>query len=167
MFKCLDCGRLFECGKEKKIVESHGEEYLVCPLCGGIYEETEQCKRCESHHLEDDLYNGLCLECVGALMTHSNMKKYLADAGLEEDFYIGEVYKSNFDYVSKKLLDLARCAFNKMTVNDVLNAASANGSVPDGYESPQTVMMRKFIANDDYGIMDFAEWWNKEEKKNG
>lgn len=168
MFKCFECGHLFERGEEKRYTEMHGESYLACPICGGSYEETEQCTRCGSHHHEDHLWNGLCIDCLGELMSLSNMKLYLADVGLEEDFYIGEVYKSNFDYVSTELLDLARCAFNKMNINDVLSAAGPKGNVPDGYESPQTVMMRKFIVEDHYGLYDFAEWWNKKEaEKNG
>lgn len=168
MFKCFECGHLFEHGEERRVVEAHGEEYLACPVCGNAYDETIQCKRCGAHHFEDDLYNGLCTECIGELMTLPNMKQYLEDVGLEEDFYIGEVYKSNFEYVSPELLDLARCAFNKMTIKEVLDAAEPKGNVPDGYESPQTVMMRKFIVDDHYGLYNFAEWWNKkEDKKNG
>lgn len=165
MFKCFECGHLFESGEEKKYVEAHGEEYLACPYCGGSYEETVQCKHCGSHQFEEDLYNGWCAECIGGMMTTFNMKQYLKDNNLEEDFYIGEVYKSNFDYVSPELLDLARCSFNKMFIEDVLNASKPDGAVPDGYESQQTIMLRKFIVDDHYGLYDYAEWLNKKEEK--
>lgn len=163
MFKCFECGHLFEHGEQRKVVEAHGEEYLGCPCCGGAYEETVQCSRCEGHFFDGELYNGLCAECIGELMTPDNMKQYLHDVALEEDFYIGHIYKSNFDYVSPALLDLARCAFNKESFNSTIRAAGPCGNVPVGYESPQIIMMREFIVDDHYGLYDFAEWWNKKE----
>ena len=47
MYKCLECGNLFEEGEQKRMRECVGEywgspayqEYAVCPCCGGSYEE--------------------------------------------------------------------------------------------------------------------------------
>ena len=163
MLKCFECGHIFECGEEKRYTEPHGEEYLACPLCGGSYEETIACTRCGGYFHENELFNGLCSECVGDYMTADNMKKYLEENGLEEDFYIEELYKSSFTYVSPELLDLARCAFNKLVFNSVLDKVDQRGAVPNKYEAPQIAMMRKFILADQFGIYDFAEWINKKE----
>ena len=54
MYKCLECGNLFEEGEQKRMRECVGEywgspayqEYAVCPCCGGSYEEISPCKLC-------------------------------------------------------------------------------------------------------------------------
>ena len=160
MLKCFECGHLFECGDEKRVVESHGEEYLACPVCGGAYEDTEECMGCGSRHFEDDLYNGWCAKCLGKKMTFNNMRQYLADSCLEEDFYIGEFYGSSFDYVSPELVKLARGGFLEKYL---LEADKHPGMMPE--DNKYAVMLRKFIVDDHYGLYDFAEWLNKREEK--
>lgn len=159
MFKCFECGHLFERGEEKRYTEMHGESYLACPICGGSYEEAEQCTRCGSHHHEDHLWNGLCIDCLGELMTLENMQAYLEENNLEQDFYIEEFYESSVHFVSKDLIELARNGFNqKVKIDRLYNRE----------ESQYIEQMRKFIVDDHFGLYDFAEWWNKkEEKKNG
>lgn len=159
MFKCFECGHLFERGEEKRYTEAHGESYLACPICGGAYEETEQCTRCGSHHHEDHLWNGLCIDCLGELMTLKNMQAYLEENNLEQDFYIEEFYESSVHFVSKELIDLAHGGFLQAVQLDRLSGGDGEKYVEQ---------MRKFIVDDHFGLYDFAEWWNKkEEKKNG
>ena len=71
MYKCLDCGHIFEDGEEKRIREGeecHGfpcwREYAVCPLCEGAFEETVACEGCGSAKLPDELTDGYCDECA-------------------------------------------------------------------------------------------------------
>lgn len=152
MFKCLDCGHLFEDGEQARYTESHGESYDGCPLCGGAYEDTKPCTRCGSEHLEDDLYHGICLECLGKLMTVTNMIRYLEYAGLSADFFVGEFFNSNFDFVSDELLSLARGAFmSKLRSDELLHYGEKD------YDSYYAGRLRDFITSD-YGIFDFAEW---------
>ena len=71
-FKCLECGHIFEDGEEARWNEGRGEywgapcseEMSGCPLCNGDYEETKPCEICGSEHLEDELYGGVCEECI-------------------------------------------------------------------------------------------------------
>lgn len=71
---CVDCGHIFEEGKEKTIVERHpygdttAEEYIaVCPACNGGFEEAGICKCCGGAFLEDELIGGYyCEECLRA-----------------------------------------------------------------------------------------------------
>lgn len=55
MFKCEECGHLFEEGEAKIIIDKHGfpygegEKYSVCSRCGGLYEEVKPCKICGSY----------------------------------------------------------------------------------------------------------------------
>lgn len=69
MYKCEDCGHLFEEGEERRYTESRGEyfgapaeeSYVGCPLCGGSYEPIKPCKLCETYeHDSDDEY---CEDC--------------------------------------------------------------------------------------------------------
>ena len=154
MFKCFECGHLFEMGEEKRYTEMHGESYLACPICGGSYEETKQCTRCGSHHHEDHLWNGLCLDCLGELMSLENMQSYLEENNLEQDFYIEEFYESSVHFVSKELIELSRNGFNQKVKIDRLYHRE---------ESQYIEQMRKFIVDDHFGLYDFAEWWNKKE----
>lgn len=163
MFKCFECGHLFERGEEKRYTEMHGESYLACPICGGAYEETNQCSCCGGHFFEDELYNGMCEECIGENMTLENMVKYLDDSSLEEDFYLEEFYHSSIHFASDELIDLARNGFMQKVAIEKLNHY---GDGP--FESEHVSMMRKFIVDDHFGLYDYAEWLNKkEEKKNG
>lgn len=70
MYKCCECGHLFEEGEQAVWEERHGldrgpyEKWSGCPLCNVDYEEVHQCKECFRWHSEDELYNGLCSECI-------------------------------------------------------------------------------------------------------
>lgn len=59
MYKCLECGNIFEDGEQ---TSRFGVD--SCPLCNGAYEETTSCKICGSAHLEDELNGGVCDECI-------------------------------------------------------------------------------------------------------
>ena len=51
MYKCLECGHIFEPGEEAKWTEKHGftdgryEHFTGCPLCKSAYEETLRCQK--------------------------------------------------------------------------------------------------------------------------
>ena len=71
MFKCLECGNLFEEGEEARWVETHGfdtppyEEWSGCPICKGGYKEIKPCKICGSYdHDLDDEYCNACKKDV-------------------------------------------------------------------------------------------------------
>ena len=70
MFKCCECGHLFEDGEQAVWEEKHGfidgpfEKWSGCPLCKSDYEEVHQCKECDEWHTEDELYDGWCEKCL-------------------------------------------------------------------------------------------------------
>ena len=67
MYRCEECGHLFEEGKQAKWTEMHGftygngEEWQGCPLCKGDYEEIKPCKICGSY--EHDYDEDYCNNC--------------------------------------------------------------------------------------------------------
>ena len=66
MYKCRECGNLFEEGEQAVWYENHGldsppyEKWSGCPVCRGDCEEVHQCKKCGDWHSEDELYEGWC-----------------------------------------------------------------------------------------------------------
>lgn len=73
MFKCVECGNLFEEGEQKiffdPVGESHSsnawEEVEGCPLCGGDYEKIEPCRICKSYcHEAKSEYCDDCIKSV-------------------------------------------------------------------------------------------------------
>lgn len=61
-YKCLDCGCVFD--EPKKWVEGHGEKMRGCPSCSGDYEEAVQCEFCKEYYLSEELFGGLCKDCI-------------------------------------------------------------------------------------------------------
>lgn len=85
MFKCLECGHIFEEGEQFVVVEQHPygdttaeESFAYCPVCGGDFEETKSCKKCGGEFLEDELFGGYyCADCLRNVM---NFESFLAFA---------------------------------------------------------------------------------------
>lgn len=80
MFKCCECGCVFE--DAKRYTETHGldsppyEEYNACPKCAGAFEEAEECAECgEWFRPSEDFESPYCHECA--------RKAYTDDLGLE------------------------------------------------------------------------------------
>lgn len=73
MYKCLECGSVFETPKTcTENLAPYGEfnnssfdhQYSACPHCDGEYEEAVQCEECEEYFFENDLVGNLCTTCL-------------------------------------------------------------------------------------------------------
>ena len=82
-YKCLECGNIFDEGEENKWIEPHGEEMTGCPVCGGAYQETVQCKLCGEEHLSVELFGGACQECIDGYKYDVEMSTIIGGAGKE------------------------------------------------------------------------------------
>lgn len=84
MYKCTECGNLFEEGEQAVWYENQGECHGVmamerfsgCPVCGGDYEEVHQCKECGDWHAEDELYDGWCEKCLRETINYDTFFEY-------------------------------------------------------------------------------------------
>lgn len=71
-YKCVECGHMFDEGEQAVWEENQGEYWgspametmSGCPRCKGGYEETVPCERCGSMHLEEELVEGWCEDCI-------------------------------------------------------------------------------------------------------
>ena len=71
MYKCVDCGYVFEDGEQAVWREDRGEywgrpcfeDMTGCPKCHGYFEEATVCDGCGEWFLDDELYDGLCESC--------------------------------------------------------------------------------------------------------
>lgn len=70
MYKCCECGHLFEEGEQKKISETseyfgtiEQTTYKVCPICEGEYEVAKPCKICGCYENMLDNDEDFCEDC--------------------------------------------------------------------------------------------------------
>lgn len=71
--------------------DPYAEWYSVCPVCGGDFEEAEECKRCGGHFAPDKMIARLyCRECLDELMTPENMERYVRE---DEDNFAEWLYE--------------------------------------------------------------------------
>ena len=91
MYRCCECGNLFEEGEQAVWEERHGldsppyETWSGCPVCKGDYEEVHQCKECGDWHSEDELYDGWCEKCLRETINYDTFFEY-CEAHKEEQY---------------------------------------------------------------------------------
>lgn len=64
MYKCVDCGRVFEEAEFLAWVEPHGETMIGCPNCRGDFEEAFKCELCGEVYSASELTEGVCDSCI-------------------------------------------------------------------------------------------------------
>ena len=93
MYKCIDCGHVFEDGDQAVWYENQGECHGVtamerfsgCPVCCGDYEEVHQCKKCGEWHIEGELYDGWCKKCLRETINYDTFFEY-CEANKDEQY---------------------------------------------------------------------------------
>ena len=107
MFKCAECGHIFEDGEQRTYAEHHpygdttADEYFsVCPVCGGEYEEAKSCKCCGGAFLEDELIGGYyCEDCLKSAVDFDSFLEFAtsgadkpSDVDTLEDFVFTMIF---------------------------------------------------------------------------
>ena len=103
-YKCLECGHVFSEYDLNTWEESRGEHFGIpcyekmsgCPICEGDYEETVQCAVCGSEHIEDELFGGVCSECIDEYRKDFNAC-YEISIGETKEIKINALLASLFD----------------------------------------------------------------------
>lgn len=131
MYKCNDCGHIFECGEEKVVRERHGfscgpvEAFKVCPACGGSYDvyyssvdDVQPCKIC-GFATDLDGYD-VCEDCVVERINYENALAYMTETDNLTFFIFHYIY--NMEYPKKttpKFDEEMRMVFLRSKVNDL------------------------------------------------
>ena len=163
MFRCCECGNLFEEGEQAVWEERHGldsppyETMSGCPVCKGDYEEVHQCEECGDWHTEDELYDGLCERCLRETINYDTFFEYCEaneDAHYLDIFVLSELLGGMKcpDNISPEFHRLMSETYKRRVVNAKLL----------GEKSGFLEKCIRFIMDDDgySGREDYAEWLN-------
>lgn len=158
MYKCLECGHIFDAGEEKRWIEPHGEPMVGCPICGGAFGETTICHACGGEFLEDELFSGYCAECLRDEVTYDAGLDFLKENNWLVTFMVGKVYESDWtpDKPSEKFSAAMEENYRRMKANDILLK-----------KTELLDMLRSYILDDDddYGKSVWAEWLERRHNK--
>lgn len=170
MYRCENCGHLFEEGEQAVWYENQGEcngvtameKFSGCPICKGDYEEVHQCKKCGDWHTEDELYEGWCEKCLRETINYDTFFEY-CEANKDEQYLDTFVmyYILNCDEVPKYL----SYEFHKLMIETYKReVANAN------FFGEKSVFLKsciRFIMDEDgsIGRENYADWLNKMEVK--
>lgn len=154
-YKCCDCGHIFDDGEQRAVKEYHPEvdgtcyeEFFVCPVCGGGYEETIHCGICGGEFTKDELYCGVCEDCLSEAITYDNVLQYLLDYHLLGEFMFDTWFKSSVPKIISEELEVTLQEwFLRLKANDLLCGTS---ELLD--------KCREFVEEDDFSKADFADW---------
>lgn len=93
MFKCSNCGYLFEAGEWEEWEENGGEIWHACPVCKDTdFDEINPCKICGSY--DHNIYEDYCDDCKhdvqSRFQTFLNMSFDEEERKLLNELYDGE-----------------------------------------------------------------------------
>lgn len=64
MYKCLECGEIFELEDAKNIGDGWNEKReMVCPHCSGAFDEAHLCKSCGEYFTDYEMKDEYCFKC--------------------------------------------------------------------------------------------------------
>lgn len=123
-YKCRDCEHIFDEGEEAVWQERLGEydkEMIGCPWCySNDYDETKQCEICGGEHLDDELFGGVCEECLDKARHNFNLcHKICGDekweikinALLASLFDEGDIEQILMEYIAERWTDVDCSSF--------------------------------------------------------
>ena len=168
MYKCTECGNLFEEGEQATWEERHGlesppyEKWSGCPVCKGDYEEVHQCKECGDWHSEDELCEGWCEKCLRESINYDTFFEY-CEANKDEQYL--DIF------VMSELLGGMNCPDNISYELHQLMIETYKRRVADvkllkgKFDFLEDCI--RFIMDDDgsIGRENYADWLNKMEVK--
>ena len=166
MYKCLNCGEIFE--EAKPIKEDWGESFSVCPYCNGDYEEAKQCQECGEWHAENEMYDGWCEKCLRETINYDTFFDYCMandDENYLEIFVLSE-FMGGMDCPKWISYD-----FHQLMIFEYKHRAELVCSYERmfGKKAPDDFLSAciRFIMDDDgsVGRENYADWLNKREVK--
>ena len=170
MYRCENCGHLFEEGEQAVWHENQGEchgitameQFSGCPLCHDDYNEVYQCNECCDWHYADELYSGWCEKCLRETINYDTFFEY-CEANKDEKYL--DVF------VMSELLGGMDCPknvsyeFHQLMI-DTYKRRVAEARLFGKSDEILSACIR-FIMEDDgeSGRENYADWLNKREVK--
>ena len=168
MYRCENCGHLFEEGEQARWTEEHGEKWDGCPLCRGGYEEVHQCKECDEWHTDDELYDGWCEKCLRETINYDTFFEY-CEANKDEqylDIFVMSELLGGMDCPKHSSYEFHQLMIDvyKGNVDAIKFYEKQFGHKPHG---DFLITCIRFIMDDDgsIGRENYADWLNKREVK--
>ena len=172
MYRCCECGNLFEEGEQAVWEERHGldtppyEQWSGCPVCKGDYEEVRQCDSCGDWHTEYELYDGWCEKCLRETINYDTFFEYCeANKGEQylDIFVMSEFLGMDMPNHSSDEFHKVMVKIYKGKVKSVIDWEKMTGrkSVDDFLHS-----CIRFIMDDDgsIGRENYADWLNSKKE---
>ena len=168
MYKCTECGNLFEEGEQAVWEERHGldsppyEKFSGCPICHGDYEEVHKCKECGVWHTEDELYGGLCEKCLRDTINYDTFFKY-CEANIDEQYL--DSFMMFYLLGGMDCPDKVSPEFHQLMVETYKRRVADAKLLSGGFDFLAYCV--HFVMDDDgsIGRGNYAEWLNKREEK--
>ena len=164
MYRCLNCGNLFEDGEQATWYENQGEchgsiamgRFDGCPVCRGDYEEAYQCKKCGDWHTEGELYDGWCEKCLRETINYDTFFEY-CEANRDEQYL--DIFMMS-DFLCMDCPDNVSPEFHLLMV-ETYKRKVADAKLLRGKFDFLSHCIR-FIMDDDgsIGREHYAEWLN-------
>ena len=170
MYKCLDCGEVFE--EPASVRETHGftdgfaETFYMCPYCNGDYEKAKQCKECDEWNTENELYSGWCEKCLCETINYDTFFEY-CEANKDENyldiFVMSEFLDMDMPKYSSYDFHQLMIRLYREKVEGIRIDINLFGKSHDEFLDSCI----RFIMDDDgsIGRENYADWLNKREVK--
>jgi hypothetical protein len=134
MYKCLECGAVFEEPKFYKESRPYGsgfafEELSGCPSCGEGFENAYKCDSCGEYFTRDEMIDGVCKDCIEDVVSRNknNLKscflmcKDEEKVSVEINLFLSEMFsQSQIEEILIKEL-LVTSAFGLVDCSKFLN----------------------------------------------
>ena len=91
MYKCRDCGEIFEIPHIVKDYE-FGADEPGCPYCGGDFDHVQECEECGEVFEDSEMFNGYCRECALQLVSPETFLGFIEKTGTYFEDFCFEVF---------------------------------------------------------------------------
>ena len=168
--KCTECGYVFDYEDAGGVRENHwldgeymgSEIFLVCPNCGGDFEDAGDCCECGEAFTEDELYEGWCEKCLREAINYDTFFEY-CEANKEHQYL--DIFVMSELLGGMNCPDNVSLEFHQLMI-DTYKRRVADAKLLGGKWQFLADCIR-FIMDDDgsIGRDNFADWLNKREVK--
>ena len=173
--KCTDCGYVFDYEDAGGVRENHWldgeymgyETFLVCPNCGGDFEDAVDCCVCGETFTENELYSGWCEKCLRETINYDTFFEY-CEANKDEqylDIFVMSELLGGMDCPKNVSYD-----FHELMISEYKHRSDLvrNYEKIFGRKAPDDFLAAciRFIMDDDgsIGRENYADWLNSKKE---